>query len=140
MANDLNQCFFVGRLAADPETAFLPSGDGVTKFRLAVGWKGKDKEGVEWVPCVAFGKLSEICAEYLTKGKQVLVVGSYKTRSWEKDGEKRYSTEIVVNTMQMLGSKDDTRKSSGSGKPYTGSGYGHASANSQPIPEDDIPF
>jgi len=138
MANDLNTCFFVGRLAADPETKFLPSGDGVTNFRIAVGWKGKEKEGVEWVPCVAFGKLSDICSQYLTKGKQVLVMGKFKTRSWEKDGEKRYATEIVLDTMQMLGSKGDGAAASGGSG---GQGQGQPpQSHGQAEMEDNIPF
>lgn len=105
MANDLNQCNFIGRLGADPEQRFMPSGDAVSNFRIAVGWKSKDKEGAEWVSIVAFGKLAEICNEYLVKGAQVFISGKFRTREWEKDGVKRYSTEIVADQMQMLGGK-----------------------------------
>lgn len=107
MANDLNQCNFIGRLGRDPETRYQASGDAITSFSLAVGWKTKDKEGTEWVRIVAFGKLAEICGEYLRKGKQVYVSGRMRTREYDKDGEKRYSTEIIADQMQMLGGRDE---------------------------------
>lgn len=108
MANDLNQCNFIGRLAADPESRFMPSGEAVANFRIAVGWKSKDKEGAEWVPVVAFGKLGEICNQYLAKGSQVFISGRFRTRKWQdQSGNDRYSTEIVADQMQMLGSKQE---------------------------------
>jgi len=108
MANDLNQCSFIGRLGADPEARFSQSGDAVCNFRIAVGWKTKEKEGAEWVPCSAFGKLAEICRDYLRKGSQVFVQGRLRTRKWQdKDGQDRYTTEIVVDQMQMLGGKPE---------------------------------
>lgn len=75
MANDLNMCSFIGRLGADPETRYAASGDPVCSFRIAVGWKTKEKEGAEWVSITAFGKLAEICGQYLAKGSQVFVSG-----------------------------------------------------------------
>ena len=106
MANDLNQCNFIGRLGADPDSRYLSNGDAVCNFRIAVGWKGKDKEGTEWVPCTAYGKLAEICGEYLRKGSQVFVIGRFITRKWQdKDGNDRYTSEINLDRMQMLGSK-----------------------------------
>lgn len=106
MANDLNQCNFIGRLGADPDSRYLSNGDAVCNFRIAVGWKGKDKEGAEWVPCTAYGKLAEICGEYLRKGSQVFVSGRFITRNWQdKDGNDRYTSEINLDRMQMLGSK-----------------------------------
>ena len=113
MANDLNQCQFIGRLGADPETRYTASGDAVCSFRIAVGWKSKDKEGAEWVPCTAFGKLAEICGQYLKKGAQVFVQGRFKTEEWEKDGVKRYSTKIMIDNMQMLGGKQDGQRQTG---------------------------
>lgn len=104
MANDLNQCTLIGRLAADPDTRYMPNGEPVCNFRIGVGWKSRDKEGTEWVNIVAFTKLAEICGEYLAKGSQVMVTGRMRTREWEKDGVKRYTTEIVADQMQMLGS------------------------------------
>ena len=140
MANDLNQCNFIGRLGADPESRYLSSGDAVCNFRIAVGWKGKDKEGAEWVPCTAYGKLAEICGEYLRKGSQVFVSGRFITRKWQdKDGNDRYTSEINLDRMQMLGSKagsDTDRPAAPSREPA-----------SRPAPsggvadmESDIPF
>ena len=107
MANDLNQCQFIGRLGKDPEQRFLPNGDAVVIFSSAVGWKGKDKEGCEWVNVVAFKKLAEIIAQYCTKGQQVYISGKMRTLKWQdKEGQDRYSTEIVADKMQMLGGGD----------------------------------
>ena len=140
MANDLNQCNFIGRLGADPESRYLSNGDAVCNFRIAVGWKGKDKEGAEWVPCTAYGKLAEICGEYLRKGSQVFVSGRFITRKWQdKDGNDRYTSEINLDRMQMLGSKagsDTDRPAAPCPEPA-----------SKPVPsggvadmESDIPF
>jgi single-strand DNA-binding protein len=111
MANDLNQCNFIGRLGADPETRYTQSGEAVCNFRIAVGWKSKEKEGAEWVSCTAFGKLAEICSTYLVKGSQVFVQGRFKTDEYEKDGIKRYSTKIMLDQMQMLGGKPEGQRS-----------------------------
>lgn len=106
MANDLNHCSFIGRLGKDPESRYLPSGDAVTSFSIACGWKSKEKEGVEWVNVTTFGKLAEFCGEYLKKGGQVFVSGRLKNETWEgRDGQKHYSTKIMADKVQMLGSK-----------------------------------
>ena len=106
--NDLNQCNFIGRLGADPESKYLPNGDAVCSFRIAVGWKTKDKEGAEWVRISAFGKLAEICGQYLKKGSQVYVSGRLSTRKWtDKEGRDQYTTEIRADQMQMLGGKPE---------------------------------
>lgn len=157
MANDLNQCQFIGRLGRDPETRYTPNGDAVTNFSIAVGerWKdkasGEDKENTEWVRCVAWRKLGEICGEYLKKGAQVFVSGKMKTRKWQKDGVDHYTTEVVLDQMQMLGSKKDNgageqephrnasdavkRPDSGAGSPSTKKPAGKFDDM-----EDDIPF
>lgn len=107
--NDLNLCNFIGRLGRDPETRYLPDGSAVCNFSIAVGWKSKDKEGAEWVRLSAFGKLAEICGEHLKKGSQVYVAGRLQTRKWkDKDGADKYTTEIMCDRMQMLGSKPKT--------------------------------
>jgi single-strand DNA-binding protein len=111
MARDLNQCNFIGRLASDPELRFMPSGEGVASFSIAVGsqWKDKDgnkKEDVEWVSASVFGKLSEVCGQYLKKGSKVFISGRQKTDKFtDKEGIERYSTKIIVSDMQMLDSK-----------------------------------
>lgn len=152
MANDLNLCQFIGRLGRDPEISYLASGDAVCNFSLAVGWKGKDKEGVEWVNVVAFKKLAEIISQYASKGQQIYISGKMRTRKWEsRDGETKYSTEIVADQMQLLGSKSDAQ---GRGDTNTGArqesasrsqhgsetGGGGAYQEAPFDPSDDIPF
>jgi single-strand DNA-binding protein len=108
MSNDLNLCQFIGRAGRDPELRYLPSGEAVANFSIAVGWKGKDKEGTEWVRCNAFGRLAEIVGEYVNKGKQVYVAGRMSTRKWtDKDGVDKYTTEINVDRLQLLGGRDE---------------------------------
>lgn len=114
MANDLNQCNFIGRLGRDPETRSFPSGDRVCNVTIAVGSTWKDKatgekmERTEWVPVVFNGKLAEIAEQYLRKGQQIFVSGEFRVRKWQdKDGNDRYSTEIRADQMQMLGSKPE---------------------------------
>lgn len=113
MANDLNQCQFIGRLGADPEVKYMPNGDAVANFSIACGESWKDKntgekvEKTEWIRIVAWRKLGEICGEYLHKGSQVYVSGKMQTRKWDKDGQTHYTTEVTINQMQMLGGKGD---------------------------------
>ena len=114
----VNKVILVGNLGADPETKYLPSGDAVTNIRVATTdrWKdkasGEMKEATEWHRIAFFGRLAEIAGEYLKKGSQVYVEGRIRTRKWQdKEGQDRYSTEIVADTMQMLGSR------AGSGEP-----------------------
>ena len=106
MSNDLNQCNFIGRLGKDPETRFTTAGDPICSFSIGCGWKTKAKEGVEWVNVSAFGKLAEICGQYLKKGSQVYVSGKLKTDKYEKDGVTKYSTKISADTIQFLGKSE----------------------------------
>lgn len=138
MSNDLNKCLFIGRLGADPEMRYMPSGKPVANFRIAVGsqWKDKQtgdkKEQTEWVSIVAFDKLGEICGEYLRKGAQVFIEGSMKTRKWQdKENKDRYTTEVIASQMQMLGGKPQ-----GEARPAT---QESAPAADAPF-DDDIPF
>ena len=109
MANSLNHCNFIGNLGRDPELRFTPSGDAICNFSIACGWKTKDKEGTEWVRCTAFGKLAEVCGQYLKKGSQIYISGRLTTRKWKnKEGVDQYSTEINVDQMQMLGGKSES--------------------------------
>lgn len=147
MSNDLNNCQFIGRLGKDVETRYLPNGDAVASFSLAVGsqWKDKQtnekKESTEWVNCSVFGKLAEICTEYLSKGSQVFVSGRMKTDKYtDKQGIEKYSTKIVVERMQMLGSKP-----SGDGQREEKKFEGGAAISGKPSSgfddmDDDIPF
>lgn len=141
MSNDVNQCNFIGRLGKDPETRYASNGDAICNFSIACGWKSKEKEGTEWVPVTAFGKLAEICGQYLKKGSQVFISGRFTTRSWDdKDGNKRYMTEIRADQMQMLGGKSD-----GEAEPARDhakakqDGYVNQSSGFSDIPED-LPF
>ena len=110
MATDLNLCQFIGRLGKDPEMRYTASGDAVASFSIAVNksWtRGSDKEQrTTWVNVVAFRKLAEIMGKYLHKGSRIYVSGEFSVRSWEdKDGARRYTTEIIANQMQMLDEK-----------------------------------
>lgn len=114
MANDLNQCNFIGRVGRDPEIKYTQDGTAIANFSIACGesWKSKSgdkQEKTEWIRCVAWRKLAEIIGEYVKKGDQIYISGKQTTRSWEKDGITRYTTEIVVNNMQMLGGKQEQR-------------------------------
>lgn len=108
MANDLNQCNFIGRLGVDPEIRYLPQGGAVANFSIACNWKSKDKEGSEWIKIVAYERLAEICGEYLRKGSKVFISGKQRTRKWQdQQGVERYTTEIIANEMQMLDGKQE---------------------------------
>lgn len=140
----INKAILVGRLGGDPEVRYTPSGVAVANFNIATSeeWKDKDtgekKERTEWHRIVAWRKLGEICGEYLSKGRQVYIEGRIQTRSWEdRDGNKRYTTEIVATDVQFLGGRD-----AGPGDRAT-SGALASDSESSPIqaPEDDdIPF
>lgn len=135
MANDLNQCNFIGRCGADPETRYSQGGTAITNIRIACGWKGKDKEGTEWIPVVFFGKLAEIAGEYLRKGSQVYVSGRFTTEQWEKDGQKRYTSKVIADRMQMLGGKD-----SGNERTQSGRSQGGQEPVDTDFDSDSIPF
>ncbi len=164
----LNKAMLIGRLGRDPEIRYFQDGTAVANFTIATSEKWKDKstgenrEKTEWHRIVAFRRLGEICGEYLTKGKEVYIEGRLQTRSWEKDGVTKYTTEIVADKMQMLGSKDSGgygggnqgggfQASGGQGGGFQGSsgqdqgGQGHSdngfSGGPPPQPpDDDIPF
>ena len=137
----VNKVILVGNLGADPEMRYTPGGMAVANFKLATSENFKDKEGnkqtkTEWHKVVAFGKLAEICGEYLSKGKQVYIEGKIQTRSWDdKDGNKKYTTEIVVNIMQMLGGRGT--------EAGAGAAASAADVTADEIPPsdiDDVPF
>ena len=126
----VNKVIIVGNLGADPETRYMPSGDAVTNIRVATTDRYKDKasgemrEATEWHRIAFFGRLAEIAGEYLKKGSQVYVEGRLKTRQWEKDGQKQYSTEIVAEQMQMLGGRQGMGGEGGGGYSRGGEGGG----------------
>jgi single-strand DNA-binding protein len=117
MARGVNKVILVGTCGQDPETRYLPSGNAVTNLSLATSEQWTDKqtgqkvEKTEWHRVSLFGKVAEIAGEYLRKGSQVYIEGKLQTREWEKDGVKRYTTEIIVDmqgTMQLLGGRPDS--------------------------------
>src|SRR5437763_11718548 len=114
----VNKVILVGNLGRDPETRYMPDGAAITNASLATSYQwtdkasGEKKEETEWHRIVFRGRLAEIAGEYLKKGSQVYVEGRLRTRKWQdKEGQDRYTTEIVADTMQMLGSR------AGSGEP-----------------------
>ncbi|MBW1913749.1 MAG: single-stranded DNA-binding protein [Deltaproteobacteria bacterium] len=136
----VNKVILVGRLGRDPEVRYTPSGSAVANFSMATSeeWKDKDtgekQERTEWHRIVAWRRLGEICGEYLSKGSQIYIEGRLQTREWEdRDGNKKYTTEIIAQSMQML----DSPKKEGN----TASGGNNFPAEEPPsIPEDSIPF
>ncbi len=116
MSGSVNKVILIGRLGKDPEVKYTPSGAPVAKFTLATDEVFKDRAGeqqrrTEWHTIVAWNKLAEICGQYLTKGKQVYVEGSIRSRQWEDQaGNKRTAYEIVARDMRMLGSKADSER------------------------------
>ncbi len=115
MARGINKVILVGNLGADPETRYMPSGGAVTNIRVATtdSWRdkesGEQQERTEWHSVALFGRLGEIAGEYLRKGRQVYIEGRLRTRKWQdRDGNDRYTTEIIANEMQMLGGRGDT--------------------------------
>ena len=126
----VNKVILIGRLGADPEVRYTSSGTAVANFNMATSVNFTDKNGektekTEWHRIVAFGRLGEIWGEYLAKGKQVYIEGRLQTREWEdRDGNKRRTTEIVANTMQMLGAAGDKVR---------------ADVSDEPPPVNDVP-
>ena len=137
MARGINKVILVGNLGADPETRAMPSGTTVANLRIATSesWRdkqsGEQQERTEWHRVVLFGRLGEIAAEYLKKGSQVYIEGSLRTRKWQdKQGQERFSTEIVGNEMQMLGGRGGgAGMGGGSGGGGGGGGYGGGSGS-----------
>ncbi|MGA9853607.1 MAG: single-stranded DNA-binding protein [Gammaproteobacteria bacterium] len=149
MARGVNKVILIGNLGADPEVRYMPSGGAVANIRIATSesWKdkesGEQKERTEWHRIVFYQRLAEIVGEYLKKGSQVYIEGRLRTRTYEKDGQTHYSTEIIADNMQMLGSR------AGAGNPDRGT----TENRSEPAPtpsaspaktdnfnDDDIPF
>jgi len=160
----VNKVIIVGNLGRDPETRYMPNGEAVTNIAVATteSWKdknsGEKKEITEWHRITFYRRLAEVAGQYLRKGSQVYIEGRLQTRKWtDKDGVERYTTEIIADTMQMLGSRQgmgggssmDDEYSGGSGgsapAPRQNSAPARQSAPSKPAPnfsdmDDDIPF
>lgn len=168
----INKVILVGNLGQDPEIRYTQDGKGITNFSIATSeeWKdaatGEKRSRTEWHRVVVFGKLAEICAEYLSKGRQVYIEGKLQTRKWQgQDGQDRYTTEVVVDvrgTMQMLGNREGSGQPQGQpqGQPrqnrqqenrpqggqgggqggYQGQGYADDPGYDPSQGADDIPF
>ena len=160
----VNKVILVGRLGNDPETRYAQSGDAITNISLATSetWKdkqsGERKEKTEWHRVVFFGKVAEIAGEYLRKGSECYLEGKLQTREWEKDGVKRYTTEVVVDSfhgvLQLIGgrpSNDNGGQQSATRQQQSAPRQGaqrtqqHAPRQQPPAPDydsfdDDIPF
>ena len=143
MARGINKVIVLGNLGADPDARYMPNGNAVTNISVATtdSWKDKEsgerQEKTEWHRVVFFGRLAEIASEYLKKGSQVYVEGRLKTRKWEdKEGNDRWTTEIVANEMQMLGERISSSSNTGSFSAPKRSGSEFASDDF----DDDIPF
>jgi len=147
MAKGINKAIVLGRLGSDPDVRHTPGGSTVANFSVATNrsWKNKDGQMVdetEWHRIVVWGRLAEICKEYLRKGSQVYLEGRIQTRDWEdQNGQKRYTTEIVANEMQML----DSAGGGGGGMRQGGDSSQGGSSISPPdnfesSNADDVPF
>jgi single-strand DNA-binding protein len=151
----VNKVILVGNLGRDPETRYTTGGDAVTNIRVATTDTWKDKAGdkqekTEWHTVVFFGRQAEIAGEYLKKGRQVYIEGRLQTRKWQdKEGQDRYTTEIVADRMQMLGSREgsgapvaaESAERNSAAEPKSGgkSGGAPAKKNVDDL-DDDIPF
>jgi len=161
MARGVNKVILVGNVGGDPETKYMPSGGAVTNLSIATSesWKdkqtGQPQERTEWHRVVFFNRLAEIASEYVRKGSKIYVEGSLRTRQWEQDGVKRYSTEIVASEMQMLDSRNADSFSQGDNNPASANNYettnntsskppsAHQNADNEKsaqVLDDDIPF
>ena len=134
----VNKVLLIGNLGADPEVRYSQNGSAIASFRIATTetWKKQDgskEEQTEWHRIVAFGRLGEICGEYLSKGSKVFIEGRLQTRKWDdKDGNTRYTTEIVAREMKMLSPRGATGG--------TDSQYSDEPPFPEPVMGDDVPF
>src|ERR1043165_8834731 len=161
MAGRFNKLILVGNLAADPDMRYTPSGQGVCELRVATSESWNDKNGqrqerTEWHRIVVWGKRAEVCSKYLSKGRQVFVEGRIQTRTYDdKDGNKRYITEIIAADVQFLGGGGRDGQSTGGGggggggrgrgddagpPPPSDGDFGYGGGGGGGGPDDDIPF
>ncbi len=153
----VNKVILLGRLGQDPELKYTPGGAAVCNFSMATTEAWTDKQGAkqektEWHRIVVWGKLAELCNQYLAKGRQAFVEGRLQTRSWDdKDGSKRYTTEILANTVQFIGGATASNENRSAGGPTTDRSFNQAPAtesvnqeyqisNDAHFAADDIPF
>lgn len=145
MPASVNKVILIGHLGSNPEVRYMPSGQAVANFNVATNenWKdktGQDQERTEWHRIVVWGKLAELCKEYLSKGRQVYIEGRLQTREWEKDGIKRNTTEVIANTVQFLGGAGERSKNYGDSPSFDTPSAMSSSMPSSAAMDDDIPF
>ena len=148
MARGVNKVIAIGNLGQDPETKFLPSGAAVTNFSIAVSesWTdkqtGEKKERTEWINVETWGKLAEICSEYLSKGSQCFIEGKLQTDSWEdqNSGQTKYRTKVRADNVQFLGGGRDNRNHRAGDSTDQDGMPPRGSSNPKPEFDDDIPF
>jgi len=159
----INKVILIGNVGRDPELRYTSSGTAVTNFSLATSRRYKDRDGnqreeTEWHRCVAWARLAEIINQYAPKGKQLYLEGRLQTRQWDdKDGNTKYTTEIVIEEMKLLGGRGDASQGGGGHDDFGGGGGGQQSGGGQqggdgqqggggtptpstPVSDDDIPF
>lgn len=157
MAKGFNKVILMGNLTRDPETRTTPNGQSVTNFSLAVNrtWKGQDgstQEQVSFIDCVAWGRTGEVVAQYMQKGRPILVSGRLDQRSWEQDGQKRSKVEVIVEDFNFVGGGNDGAGFSGSSSSSSSSSAGSSKKDDtkddvviediddKPIDLSEIPF
>ena len=142
----VNKVILLGHLGKDPEVRYMPNGEAVCNFSMATTntWKdksGQKQEATEWHNIIAYRRIAEVIGEYCKKGKPIYVEGKLQTRKWEKDGITRWSTEIIVESMQLLGGRESSEYG---GAPEENSAPAQQPAGQQAGAfdnfEDDIPF
>ncbi len=150
MGRSVNKVTLIGTLGRDPEVRYMPNGTAVANLSLATDESYNDKqtgqkvEATEWHRLTVYGKLAEIIQQYLKKGAKAYFEGKLRTREWEKDGIKRYTTEIIVSDMVMLGSSESNHQQ----QPYQQQPYQQQPYQQQPMPhsnaihdfDDDVPY
>ena len=145
----VNKVMLIGRLGTQPEVRFTPSGAAVANFTLATNESWNDKNGqkqekTEWHRIVVWGKLAQLCGEYLSKGRQVFVEGKLQTRQWQdKEGQTKYTTEIIATTVQFLGSNQERgsyASDSSRGASDEAPAGGNGALEEPSFTEEDIPF
>lgn len=155
----VNKVFLIGRLGTDPEVRYTSNGGAVANFNVATNESWTDKAGqkqekTEWHRIVVWGKLAELCGQYLSKGRQIFVEGKLQTRDWQdKEGQKRYTTEIVAQSVQFLGGPGDRAGAgagAGSGTEFAPQGAGGGGSDFEPhhmsggeaksFSDDEVPF
>jgi single-strand DNA-binding protein len=141
----VNKVILVGNLGVDPEVRFTPGGQAVANFRIATSESWKDKDGqkqerTEWHRIVVWGKMGELCGEYLKKGRQVYIEGRLQTREWsDKEGKKNYTTEVVASNVCFLGGQEGRRMEGGGRREESGMHGYPPDSGPEPL-DDDIPF